>query len=221
MSRGAPAASGRSPTLGEEIANAVTHGLGLIAALTGLPLLITASVRTSGRAVLGAAVFAAALVFLYAASTLYHALPASRAKRVFRAIDHAAIYALIAGTYTPFMLGALRGSVGWPLLLVVWSLAVVGIVLKCTIGFRYPVLSTAAYLVMGWLVVVAARPLAASLPAAGIAWLVAGGLSYSGGVVFFAWRRLPYSHAVWHGFVLAGSVCHYVAVLRYGIPAAG
>jgi hemolysin III len=170
----------------------------------------------------GGAVFGAALILLYGASTLYHALPQPRAKRVFRVLDHSAIYLLIAGTYTPFALGPLRGPWGWVLLGTLWTLAVLGITMKATLGFRFPRLSTAIYLVMGWVGVIALRPLLAEVGVAGVAWIIAGGVCYTTGVIFFAWERLRYGHMVWHLFVAAGSVCHFFAVLWHaGGPAKG
>ena len=166
----------------------------------------------------GFSVFGATLVLLYTASTLYHALPASSAKRIFRVLDHAAIYLLIAGTYTPFTLGALRGAWGWTLLGTVWGLAAVGVTLKASCGLRAPRWSAALYIFMGWMVLVAFRPLTAHVAIAGVLWLLAGGLFYTVGVVFFAWERLRYTHTVWHLFVLAGSGCHYAAVLWYSAP---
>jgi hemolysin III len=212
----------RSLSVGEEIANSVTHGLALLASLVGLPVLIVvAASRGDAWQIAGAALFGATLVLLYSASTLYHALPPSRAKRVFRVLDHAAIYLLIAGTYTPFALGALRGSWGWTLLGTIWTLAGAGIALKASLGFRFARASTAVYLLMGWLALVAVGPLASRIGAAGVAWLLAGGLSYTAGVLFFAWGRLRYAHAVWHLFVAAGSVCHFFAVLWYAGTRAG
>lgn len=210
-----PAATRRHPSLGEEIANSVTHGLGLLASLVAAPALIVVAARGDAWRVVGSTVFAVTLVAMYAASTLYHSLPPSRAKRVFRVLDHGAIYLLIAGTYTPFTLGALRGAWGWSLFGLVWGLAVTGVVLKSVRGFRHPRVSTAVYLLMGWLVVVAIRPVTANLPLAGQLWLLAGGLAYTGGVVFYVLDHRRYVHAVWHLFVLGGSSCHFVAVLRY------
>ena len=208
----------RLQTLGEEIANSITHGLGLAASVAALPALLLVAARYDAWSVLGAAVFGTTLVLLYGASTMYHALARTRARTVMRVIDHSAIFLLIAGTYTPFMLGPVRGPWGWSLLGTVWGLAAVGIVLKAWRGFRYPAASTAVYLLMGWLVVVATRPLLASIGTSGVAWLAAGGLLYTGGVVFYVVdRRVRYAHAVWHLFVAAGSVCHFVAVFRYGI----
>ncbi len=206
----------RPQSPGEELANTLIHGTGLAGSLIGLPtLILAASARGNARQVVACAVFAATLVILYAASTLYHALPASKAKRVLRVVDHSAIYLLIAGSYTPFTLGVLSGAWGWTLFGVVWGLAAVGILYKTLLGFRFPRLSTLLYLGMGWLAVVAIGPLTAALPAAGLAWLIAGGLCYTAGVPFYARDRLRYRHAVWHVFVLAGSACHYAAVLRY------
>jgi hemolysin III len=206
----------RRLSLGEEIANSVTHGVALVASLAAFPILVLVAVaRHDPWQVLGGTIFGATLVMLYATSTLYHALPRSKAKRVFRVLDHSAIYLLIAGTYTPFALGALRGPWGWTLFGLVWTLAVLGVVTKATLGFRFPRLSATVYLLMGWLAVVALGPLMAQVGAAGIAWLLAGGICYTAGVAFFAWERLRYGHMVWHLFVTAGSVCHFFAVLWY------
>ncbi len=200
----------------EEAANSLTHGLGALLATAGLAVLaVSASRSGSARAIVGCAVFGVALVVLYTTSALYHAVGSPRAKGVLRALDHSAIFVLIAGTYTPFTLVSLRGPWGWSLFGVVWGLAVAGIALRLALRRRPTTLFVALYLAMGWCVVVAARPLLAAVPPGGIALLVAGGLAYSGGVAFYLWRRLPYHHAVWHVFVLAGSAFHYVAVLRY------
>lgn len=207
---------GRPQSLGEEIANSVSHGIGLLAALVGAPVLLLAVVRDGTRAnVVGAAVFVATTVLLYLASTLYHAVPHGRAKSVFRTLDHGAIFLLIAGTYTPFTLGVLRGTWGWLLFGLVWSLAVVGVLLRVTGVLRHPVLSTSLYLTMGWLALIAVRPLWLHVPPAGLLWLLAGGLSYTAGVAFFAARRLRYAHFIWHLWVLTGTGCHFFAVLWY------
>jgi hemolysin III len=207
-------------TLGEEIANSITHGVGLIASLVAFPvLLVRAQSSSDSSAVAGAAIFGATLILLYATSTVYHALPISKGKQLFRVLDHSAIYLLIAGTYTPFALGPLRGPWGSTLLVVIWTLAVIGIVSKLTIGFRLPHLSTALYLLMGWLIVVAIKPLVETIPPAGLLWLAAGGVAYTGGVVFYNMKRVRYSHMIWHLCVAAGSVCHFIAVLRYAIKA--
>jgi len=212
-----PAASHRRlQTLGEEIANSVSHGVGLVAALAAMPFLILHAARTgSGAYLLGASVFSASVWLLYLGSTLYHALPPGRAKRVLQVIEHSAIYVLIAGTYTPFTLGVLRGAWGFSLLALVWALAAFGVFLELTGGFGHPALSTLLYVGMGWLVVVAIRPLSLLMPAAGLAWLVAGGVAYTTGVGFYAASRLRYGHLVWHLFVLAGTACHFVAVRFY------
>jgi hemolysin III len=205
----------------EEIANSITHGLGFAASAVGLPFLITTALtREDPRHVVGVAVFGAALVIMYAASMLYHAIQRPAAKRVMRVVDHAAIYVLIAGTYTPFALGPLHGPVGWALLAVVWTLAGFGIALKATVGFRHPRLSLAVYLAMGWLAVVAAHPIVSRVGVAGSLWLLAGGLCYTAGVWFYVRDRLRYRHAAWHVFVLGGSVCHYFAVLWHAVPRA-
>ena len=201
---------------GEDIANSVSHGVALLLAAAGLPVLVVSAARHGSAAtIVGASVFGATMVALYLASTLYHALPHSRAKRVWRLIDHVAIFLLIAGTYTPFTLGVLRGTWGWTLLGLVWMLAVAGIWMKLLAGPSFPVLSVGLYLLMGWLAVIAAGPLLEHVPRPGLAWLVAGGLSYTAGVAFYAANRVPYAHFVWHLFVMAGSACHYVAVLFY------
>jgi hemolysin III len=207
----------RAQTLREEIANAVSHGAGLVMGLIALPLLVMAAARRNdGWQIVASAIYATTLVLLYGASTLYHAIPArSRAKRVLRALDHGAIYLLIAGTYTPFALGALRGAWGWTLLAIIWGLAAAGIALKAGVGYRYPRLSTAVYLLMGWIAVVALHPLYMALGPVGLGWLLAGGASYSLGVFFFANDGLRYRHFVWHLFVLAGSAFHLVAVAGY------
>ncbi len=211
----------RNQSRGEEIANSVTHGAGLIASIAALPVLVlTALGRRDPWQLVGGAIFGATLVLLYLSSTLYHAMPVCRAKHVLRRVDHSAIYLLIAGTYTPFTLGALRGPWGWALLGTIWGLALFGIVAKWTLGFRFPRLSTLLYLAMGWLIVIGLQPLVAGVAPAGIAWLVAGGLCYTGGVVFYAMDgRIRYGHALWHLFVIAGSVCHFIAVLRHSGPA--
>jgi hemolysin III len=206
----------RPQSIGEEIANAVSHGVGLLAAVIASPFLLIAVARRGGPAVVvGASVFAMAVVLLYLTSTLYHALPASRAKRIFRVIDHGAIFVLIAGTYTPFTLGVLRGGWGWTIFGLVWGLAILGISLKAIAGIRFPVLSTCLYVGMGWLALIAIRPIWLHMPVPGVLWLVAGGVAYTAGVAFYAFDRVRYLHFVWHLFVLAGTVCHFVAVLNY------
>ena len=197
----------------EELASAVTHGAGIIASIVGGAVLITlAALSGSPWQIAGAAVFAASLVLLYSASTAYHFALGAVAKRRLRMLDHCAIYVLIAGTYTPFTLTALRGSWGWTLFGIVWGLALAGIVFKLFFIGRFPRVSTAIYIGMGWLIVLAAVPLARALDPAVLALLVIGGLAYTAGTAFYHSSRVPYAHAVWHLFVLSGSVCHAVAV---------
>jgi hemolysin III len=204
----------REQSRGEEIANSISHGVGLVAALAATPFLIAHAVRLGDAGfIVGASVFAATMVLLYLASTLYHALPWGKAKRAFQVIEHAAIFLLIAGTYTPFTLGVLRGAWGWTLFGLVWGLAAVGVLLAVVGGGRYRARSLLLYLGMGWLIVVAIRPLWLRMPLLGLLWLVAGGLAYTVGVAFFAAKRLRYGHFVWHLFVLAGTACHFIAVL--------
>ncbi len=208
-------------SLGEEVAHAATHGLGLLLSLGGLATLVAAaSLRGDVWHIVGCSIFGTTLVLLYAASTLYHAIPGSRAKRVFQRFDHAAIFLLIAGTYTPFTLVSLRGGWGWTLLALVWTLAILGIVLQVTVPSWARRFSVLLYLAMGWLGVVAVEPLARSVHPDGLALLILGGVAYTLGVIFYAWRRLPYNHAVWHIFVMAGSACHFSCVLGYVIPPA-
>lgn len=206
----------RAQSRGEELANALSHGVGLVAALAAIPVLVVAAARRGdGAAVVGASIFGASMALLYLASTLYHAAPHGSAKGWLRRLDHCAIFLLIAGTYTPFTLGVLRGGWGWGLFGAVWGLALVGIVHKLAAGIRWPRLSTALYVAMGWLVIVAIGPLAARVPAPGIGLLVAGGLAYTGGVAFYARPHARYAHFVWHLFVLAGTTLHFFAVLHY------
>jgi hemolysin III len=203
--------------LGEEIANSVSHGVALLSAVIAVPFLILASAR-HGTAVnvVGASVFAGTMVLLYFASTLYHAIAHPRAKRLLKKLDHGAIYLLIAGTYTPFTLGVLGGPWGWTLFGLVWALAVVGVTLKAFDRISHPVWSTGLYIVMGWLVVVAAKPVLASIATPGLILLATGGLAYTLGVAFFTLdSRVRYAHFVWHLFVIAGTTCHFFAVLDY------
>jgi hemolysin III len=199
----------------DEIANTVTHGVGLVLSIAGfVVLLVLAILRGTAWHIVACSVYGASLIALYSASTLYHAVVSPRLKRALRIFDHSAIYLLIAGTYTPFLLLDLRGPWGWSIFGVIWALAAAGVLFKLWFVDRVPRLSTAVYIAMGWLVVIAAKPVLTHVPAATLLWLLAGGLFYSAGVIFFAWKRLPYNHAVWHIFVLAGSTCHYFAVLR-------
>lgn len=211
-------------TLGEEIAHSVTHGVGILLSIGGLAVLVAfAALHGDAWHIVGCSVFGTTLVLAYTASTIYHAIPGTlqRAKRVLRVLDHAAIYLLIAGTYTPFTLVNLRGPWGWTLFGLVWGMAIAGIVFKATLIGRLRVLSVAFYVLMGWLVLIAARPLGQSVALGGLVLLIAGGVVYTAGVAFYAWGRLPYHHAIWHGFVLIGSTLHFFAVLFYVVPLAG
>ncbi len=205
----------------EELANAVTHGVGLLLSLIGMPILVLAALDHGERATLiGASVFGATLIALYAASTFYHAIPHPTLKQRLRVLDHAAIYLLIAGTYTPFTLGVLRGAWGWTLFGIVWTLAALGVLFKVLFGSgAMAKLSTAIYVAMGWVIIIAIKPLIASMEHAGLMLLIAGGLCYTAGVIFYVDERRAWTHPVWHLFVMGGSVCHYFAVLWYAAPA--
>jgi len=211
-----PQVQERPQSFGEEIANSVSHGVGLLAALAAFPVLVMAAMqRGNAVGIAAASVFATTVVLLYLTSTLFHAFPHSRAKRVFQVLDHSAIYLLIAGTYTPFTLGVLRGTWGWVLFGLVWSMAAIGILLKSIGGIRYNTLSTIVYIAMGWLVVIAADTVWALVPQWGIFWLFAGGVAYTAGAAFFLAERIRFFHFVWHLFVIAGTACHVNAVLWY------
>jgi len=198
---------------GEERANRLTHAVGILLSLAGMAVLVSlAAMRGDAWDVVAATVFGLSLVLLYTASTLYHTFRSADTKRLLRKFDHAAIFLLIAGTYTPFLLVSLRGPWGWSLFGVIWGLAVAGVTLKFWFAGRFTVVSTLIYLAMGWLVIVATRPMLAAVEPRVLWLLLAGGLSYTGGTVFYLWRNLPFHHAVWHLFVLGGSVCHFFAV---------
>ena len=206
-------------TVGEEIANSLTHGVGALLAVGGLATLVTlAVVRGDVWHVVSCAIYGAAMVVLYTASTLYHGITSPRAKRALQVFDHAAIFLLIAGTYTPFTLVSLRGPWGWSIFGTVWGLAVLGVILEIACPRRWPAFALTLYISMGWVVVVAFKPLLAALPTGGLVLLVLGGLAYTVGIVFYAWKNLPYGHAIWHLFVLAGTVLHFFAVLLYVVP---
>ena len=207
----------REQSGGEEIANSISHAIGLILALIGTPFLIAHAYRNAETAfVVGVSIFCATMIILYLGSTLYHALPVGKAKRIFRRIEHSAIYLLIAGTYTPFTFGVLKGVWGWTLFVIVWGLAFVGIALKIFQKQHHLILSTVLYLLMGWVIVIAINPLMANLPTEGLLWLLAGGLSYTVGVAFFATdSKLKYGHFIWHLFVIGGTTCHFFAVYWY------
>jgi len=203
----------------EEIANSVTHGFGMLLSIGGLAVLVSfSSVYGNAWHITACSIFGVTLIISYASSTLYHSIPLPGAKRVLKVIDHAAIYLLIAGTYTPFTLINLRGPWGWSLFGTIWGLAILGVVLKVTMLGRIAAISTAIYLAMGWIIVVAFKPLLGAVETGGLLLLLLGGLAYSAGVIFYAWQRLPYNHAVWHLFVLLGSLCHFFAILFYVIP---
>ena len=215
MTKNAPASAS------DELANSLTHGVGLLLSLVGAPVLVVSAATTGDRwRVVAASIYAATLVLLYGASTLYHSVRSARLKDLCQRIDHSAIYLLIAGTYTPFTLISLRGAWGWSIFGVVWGLAILGVILKSSFGARLPALSTWLYLAMGWLIVIALRPLATHVEPAGLRWMALGGAFYTGGVVFYVWERVRYSHAIWHLFVLGGSAAHFAAVLWYALPPA-
>jgi hemolysin III len=201
---------------GEHIANAVTHGVGFALSIACLVLLVVfASVRHGVWEIVSCSVYGATLVLLYLASTLYHSIHRPRVRRVLNIIDHAAIYLLIAGTYTPYLLVPLRGTLGWSLFGVVWGIAIVGVVFQALFIHRFKLLSTLSYVAMGWMVVATIVPLLKVLPAMAVIWLAIGGLCYTLGVVFYAWKRLKFAHAIWHLFVLAGSICHFFGVFFF------
>ena len=203
-------------SLREEIANSISHGLGLVLAIVALPVLLFAAMKAgSGHNIVGVSVFGGTMVLLYLASTLYHSMTHEEAKRLFRLFDHAAIFLLIAGTYTPFALGVLRGPWGWSLLAAVWTLAFVGITLKIRKRTRHSRISIVLYVIMGWLAVIAVKPIVMLIPLPGIVLILAGGVAYTGGLAFFAAQRIRYNHFIWHLFVIAGTTCHFFAVLWY------
>jgi hemolysin III len=203
----------------EEVMNAVTHGIGTLLAVAGLVLLtVLAYLHGDIWHIVSFSIYGTTLVLLYLASTLYHSFTNEKVKRVFKILDHSAIYLLIAGTYTPFTLVPLHGVLGWTVFGVVWGLAVIGIVFKVFFTGRFKLVSTICYLGMGWFIVFAIKPLLATVPAWGMSWLFVGGLFYSLGSVFYLWKRIPYNHAIWHLFVLAGSVSHFIAVFFYVLP---
>ncbi|MFY7993723.1 MAG: PAQR family membrane homeostasis protein TrhA [Bacteriovoracaceae bacterium] len=200
---------------GEEIANSVIHGLGIILSIIGLTvLLVLSSYFATIMHSLSYLVYGLSLVLLYTSSTLYHSLPSEKAKRIFKICDHAAIYLLIAGTYTPFLVINLRGDLGDTLLLIIWSLAILGVIFKFFFTGRFKLISTLLYIGMGWLIVFAGKPLSAAIGESGMTWLLAGGLTYTLGAIFYLLKKIPYTHAIWHLFVLMGSICHFVAVVK-------
>jgi hemolysin III len=209
----------QSYSLPEEIANSVIHGIGFILAVAALSAMVFFSaMRGTAWHIVACSVYGTTLVLLFASSTLYHSLPWPRTKAVLKIIDHSAIYLLIAGTYTPFLLISLRGPWGWSLFGIIWGLALVGVVFKVFFAGRFKLFSTLVYIGMGWMAVVAIRPLYLGLPRGGLLWLVAGGVLYTAGTIFYLGRRIPFNHAIWHAFVLAGSLCHFLSVMLYVIP---
>lgn len=199
----------------EELANSISHGIGLVGALIAVPVLVVAAMKQNTLSgIVGASIFATTMVLLYLTSTLYHALPDGPRRDLLLKLDHGAIYLFIAGSYTPFALASIHDASGWLLLSLVWAMAIAGVLLKAFDRVKHPVVSTGLYVVMGWVVLLAAYPLVAALTASGIRWLVCGGIAYTVGVVFFVLdARIRYSHCVWHVFVMAGTACHFVAVL--------
>ena len=205
----------------EELAHAVSHGAGVLLSIAGLSWMLLVSIDTADPwRIIASCVYGVSLISLFLASTLYHAWPASPRKEFFRLLDHCAIYLLIAGTYTPFVLVAMRTDTGWWLFAVIWTLATAGILTKLWLRHRYPGLSLVGYLVMGWLVVIAAPEVAEAIGTSAMAWVVTGGVCYTVGAVFYLAKRLPFNHAVWHLLVLAGGVCHFLAVIWFVLPAA-
>ncbi len=206
-------------SLGEEIANAISHGLGAAAAIVGLTLLLVESVTVlDATSITALSIYGGSLVLLFLCSTLYHAFTHHKTKAVFKVLDHCAIYLLIAGTYTPFLLITLDGGLATGMLIAIWSLALVGIVFKALFIHRFELVSVITYLAMGWLSLIVVYELAQRLDLTGFVLLVAGGVVYSLGVVFYVWNRVPFNHAIWHLFVLGGAVCHFFAIFMYVIP---
>jgi len=206
-------------TLAEELVHAISHGAGVILSIAGLSWMLYVSIAASDPwRIVASSIYGTSLITLFLASTLYHAWPVSRHKRFFKLLDHCAIYFLIAGSYTPFLLVAMRSNTGWWLFGAIWALASAGVLTKLWFRHRYPALSLASYLVMGWLIVVAAPQVAEAIGPGGMWWVVAGGLAYTVGAVFYAIKTLPFNHAIWHFFVLAGGACHFLAVVWYVLP---
>jgi len=208
-------------TLGEEIVNSLTHGIGAALSVVGLVVLVVLAARQGDPwRVVSFAIYGSTLIILYLASTLYHSLQRPRIKGIFQIIDHTTIYLLIAGTYTPFLLVSMRGAWGWSLLGVIWGLAILGIAFQTLFVRRQGIFSILTYILMGWLCVIGLREMIASISPEGLIWVAVGGVFYTTGVIFYVWHRLPYNHAIWHLFVLAGSASHFFAVLFYVLPGA-
>jgi hemolysin III len=203
----------------EELFNSITHGIGALVSIAGLILLVVySSIYGNLSHIISCTIFGLTLVLLYTASTLYHSFQKPNLKHVFKILDHSCIYILIAGTYTPFMLITIRGALGWVIFALVWSFTVIGILFKVFFVHRFKIISTIAYILMGWIIIFAIKPLFDALPGGGLVLLISGGLAYTLGTIFYAWKRLPFNHAIWHLFVLTGSVCHFLAVMFYVIP---
>jgi hemolysin III len=203
----------------EEVFNSITHGIGILISLAGLVVMVIFSgLYGNTLHIVSSAIFGAALVMLYTASTLYHSCQKPNLKHIFKILDHSCIYILIAGTYTPFALITLHGALGWTIFAVVWSLTILGIIFKVFCINRFNIISTLAYILMGWIIIIAIKPLIQALPGNAIAWLVSGGIIYTMGTIFYLWNKLPFNHAIWHFFVLAGSFCHFYAVMFHVIP---
>ena len=206
-------------SVGEEIVHAITHGIGVILSIVGLSWMLFISINVADPwRIVASSIYGATLIALFLASTLYHSMYASRHREIFKLLDHCAIYLLIAGTYTPFLLVAMRSNTGWWIFGTVWALATAGIIKKLWFKHRFPKVALASYLVMGWLIVVAAPQMAAAIGPNGMAWLVAGGLAYTAGAVFYAVDRIPFNHAIWHMFVLVGGICHFFGVALHVLP---
>jgi hemolysin III len=206
---------------GEEVIHALTHAAGVLLSIAGLTWMLYLSISAADPwRIVSSVIYGTTLIALFLASTIYHGLYASKHRDIFKLLDHCAIYLLIAGTYTPFLLVSMRTSVGWWLFGTIWALATAGIIKKLWFRHRFPKVALASYLVMGWLIVIAAPQMAAALGPDGIAWLIAGGLAYTVGAVFYAWEKMPFNHAVWHLFVLAGGICHFLGIVWYVLPVA-
>ena len=203
----------------EEYLHAATHGVGVILSILGLSWMLTLSIGAGDPwRIVASSIYGASLIMLFLASTVYHGLHASKHRDLFKMLDHCAIYLLIAGTYTPFLMVAMRGKAGWWMLGTIWVLATAGIIKKLVLKHRFPKLALATYLGMGWLAVIVAPQMIAAIGAGGIAWLVAGGLCYTVGAFFYAADRLPFNHTVWHVFVLGGGICHFLGIVWYVLP---
>ena len=204
----------RESFLVDEVANSITHGIGFALSIAALTLMVVvAALKGDARGVVACSIYGTTLALLYLASTLYHSVRSPRMKKIFRVIDHSAIYLLIAGTYTPFTLVSLKGGWGWSLFGVIWGLAVAGIVYKIFFTGRWRGVSVTIYLIMGWISIIAVKPLLANLSMGGVWWLLGGGVAYTVGVIFYVWKTLPFHHAIWHLFVMLGSTCHFFAVM--------